>query len=74
MVYSIHSYSSHVHDLKKLQRRQIIQSECEREAVQILVIICDVLLDSLCGLVVTVLGYRSRGPGSILGTTRFSEK
>jgi hypothetical protein len=23
-----------------------------------------------CGLVVRVLGYRSRGPGSILGTTR----
>jgi hypothetical protein len=28
------------------------------------------LLDRLCGLVVTVLGYRSRGPGSIPGTTR----
>jgi hypothetical protein len=28
----------------------------------------------LCGLVVRVLGYRSRGPGSILGATRFSEK
>jgi hypothetical protein len=26
-------------------------------------------LDRLCGLVVRVLGYRSRGPGSILGTT-----
>jgi hypothetical protein len=26
------------------------------------------------GLVVRVLGYRSRGPGSIPGTTRFSEK
>jgi hypothetical protein len=24
----------------------------------------------LCGLVVRVLGYRSGGPGSILGTTR----
>jgi hypothetical protein len=30
--------------------------------------------DRLCGLVVRVPGYRSRGPGSILGTTRFSEK
>jgi hypothetical protein len=30
--------------------------------------ICDV--DLLCGLVVKVLGYRSGGPGSILGTTR----
>jgi hypothetical protein len=30
--------------------------------------------DRLCGLVVRVPGYRSRGPGSILCTTRFSEK
>jgi hypothetical protein len=28
----------------------------------------------LCGLVVRVPGYRSRGPGAILGATRFSEK
>jgi hypothetical protein len=28
--------------------------------------------DHLCGLVVRVLGYRSGGPGSIPGTTRFS--
>jgi hypothetical protein len=32
------------------------------------------LWDSLCGLVVRVSGYRSRGLGSIPGTTRFSEK
>jgi hypothetical protein len=32
------------------------------------------LMDRLCGLVVIVLGYRSGGPGSIPGTTRFSEK
>jgi hypothetical protein len=30
--------------------------------------------DHLCGLVVRVLGYRSGGPGSIPGTTRFSGK
>jgi hypothetical protein len=30
--------------------------------------------DRLCGLVVRVLGYRSEGPGSIPGTTRFSEE
>jgi hypothetical protein len=30
--------------------------------------------DRLCGLVVRVPGYRSRGPGSIPRTTRFSEK
>jgi hypothetical protein len=29
-------------------------------------------IDCLCGLVVRVLGYRSVGPGSIPGTTRFS--
>jgi hypothetical protein len=28
--------------------------------------------ERLCGLVVRVLGYRSGGPGSIPGTTRFS--
>jgi hypothetical protein len=30
--------------------------------------------DCLCGLVVRVPGYRSRGPGSIPGATRFFEK
>jgi hypothetical protein len=30
--------------------------------------------DRLCGLVVRVSVYRSRGPASILGGTRFSEK
>jgi hypothetical protein len=30
--------------------------------------------DRLCGLVVRVPDYRSTGPGSILGATRFSEK
>jgi hypothetical protein len=29
-------------------------------------------MDRLCGLVVRVLGYRSGGPVSIPGTTRFS--
>jgi hypothetical protein len=32
------------------------------------------IIDRLCGLVVRVLGYRFGGPGSIPGTTRFSEK
>jgi hypothetical protein len=30
----------------------------------------NVYVDSLCGLVVRVLGYRSGGPGSIPGTTK----
>jgi hypothetical protein len=33
-----------------------------------------VCVDCLCGLVVRVPGCRSRGPGSILGATRISEK
>jgi hypothetical protein len=32
------------------------------------------IIDCLCGLVVRVLGYRSGGPCSIPGTTRFSDK
>jgi hypothetical protein len=30
--------------------------------------------DRLCGLMVRVPGYSSRGPGSIPGAARFSEK
>jgi hypothetical protein len=33
---------------------------------------CDPISDRLCGLVVRVLDYRSGGPVSIPGTTRFS--
>jgi hypothetical protein len=33
-----------------------------------------IYFDRLCGLVVRVLGYRFGGPGSIPGTTRFSDK
>jgi hypothetical protein len=37
--------------------------------------ICELFLkDLLCGLVVRVPGYRSRGLGSILVATRFSDK
>jgi hypothetical protein len=35
---------------------------------------CDTIHDRLFGLVVRVLDYRSGGPGSIPGTTRFSGK
>jgi hypothetical protein len=31
-------------------------------------------LDRLCGVVVRVSGYRSRGPGSIPCATKFSDK
>jgi hypothetical protein len=37
-------------------------------------VVTPVTVDCLCGLVARVPGYRSRGPGSILGATRFSEK
>jgi hypothetical protein len=33
-----------------------------------------IVYDCLCGIVVRVVGYRFRGPGSIPGATRFSEK
>jgi hypothetical protein len=33
-----------------------------------------IFIDRLCGLVVRVPGYRSRGPGSVPGTARFTEK
>jgi hypothetical protein len=34
----------------------------------------DMLCNHLCGLVIRVLGYTSRGPGSISGATKFPEK
>jgi hypothetical protein len=37
------------------------------------VTVCD-YHDRLCSLVVRVPGYRSKGPGSISGATRFSDK
>jgi hypothetical protein len=43
--------------------RQSCKSPCAYD-------VCFVYRDRLCGLVVRVLGYRSRGPGSIPGTTR----
>jgi hypothetical protein len=33
-----------------------------------------IMNDRFCGLVVKVSDYRSRGPGSIYGTTSFSER
>jgi hypothetical protein len=48
----------------------------ERYMFQISAIISDLAccIDRLCGLVVRVPGYRSRGPGSIPGATGSSEK
>jgi hypothetical protein len=41
------------------------------ERVTVIIQKVKVSLDRLCGLVVEVPGYRSRGPGSISGATRF---
>jgi hypothetical protein len=43
-----------------------IVNSCEREYY----LWVNITRDRLCRLVVRVLGYRSGGPGSILGTTR----
>jgi hypothetical protein len=45
----------------------------DKQFMLVLVVIwCD--MDCLCGILVRVPGYRSRGPSSILGTTRLSVK
>jgi hypothetical protein len=42
--------------------------------VVVIVIIIVIIIVRSCGVVVRVIGYRSRGPDSISGATRFSEK
>jgi hypothetical protein len=42
----------------------------EKYEKKIRISVCFQRGDRLCGLVVSVLGYRSGGPGSIPGTTR----
>jgi hypothetical protein len=51
-----------------VQNQKTLTVEKENVINQAYIII--VIIDCLCGLVVRVLGYRSRGPGSIPGTTR----
>jgi hypothetical protein len=46
----------------------------KKHIIIIIIIIINVIVDRRCGLVVRVPGYRSRGPGSIPGATRFCEK
>jgi hypothetical protein len=55
---------------KVVSPTQLPRSTPQKHDFLLLVLISD----RLCGLVVRVLGYRSRGPGSIPGTTRFSEQ
>jgi hypothetical protein len=54
------------------------KGKIERKGVQKLLGFCffniDVQLDHLCGPVVRVPGYRSKGPDLIPGATRFVEK
>jgi hypothetical protein len=40
----------------------------------IIIVVVVVVIDHLCGAVVRVPGYFSRGPGLIPGATRISEK
>jgi hypothetical protein len=47
-------------------------NECDKDYLTLIFLIS--YCNSLCGVVVRVPGYRSRGPGSIPGATRFSEK
>jgi hypothetical protein len=51
-------------------------SKWSKEGVIVLTLIKEIMkkVDCLCGLVVRVPGYRFRGPDSILGAIRFSEK
>jgi hypothetical protein len=45
-----------------------------RQGLIIIIMIIIIIIIHLCGLVVRVPGYRYRGPSSIPGATRFSEK
>jgi hypothetical protein len=53
-------------------RTEMWYVSCEERTILIYVMYKKV--DRQCSLVVRVPGYRSRGQGSILGATRFSEK
>jgi hypothetical protein len=65
--------------LCRFKRQSLLPSTATRTVgmyITVLFFLSPVMLsyDRLCGLVVRVPGYRSRGPGSIPDTTRFSEK
>jgi hypothetical protein len=66
LLYCIYKYTIAIDWYCQLQ----IFSVQSVEAIAIL----EPMFDRLCGLVVKVPGYRSTGPGSILGAIRFSEK
>jgi hypothetical protein len=56
---------------KEFWRYQYNDLLCQNKIqIYFLFVILLALIDRLCGLVVRVLGYRSRGPGSIPGSTR----
>jgi hypothetical protein len=58
------------------KRRNILlpSSGSKNQRIKPLIGACSKLCERLCGLVVRVPGYRSRGPGSIPGPSRFFEK
>jgi hypothetical protein len=57
----------------KTQTRNVTK-KCRPNSFINIIIIIIAMKDRLFGLVVRVPGYRSRGPGSIPGTTRLSVK
>jgi hypothetical protein len=60
--------------LSKINRLvYIMETRCLLREVSVL-FVCVIYNDRLCGLVIIVPGYRSRGPGSNLGATRFPEQ
>jgi hypothetical protein len=58
-----------------MQRSDGIGFDCSVVVVVIIIIIIIIIIImDFCGVVIRVPGYRSRGPGSIPGVTRFSGK
>jgi hypothetical protein len=58
--------------LKRVFVEKTIYANSRVDQSLLVFILVVILPDRLCGLVVRVLGYRSGGPASIPGTTRFS--
>jgi hypothetical protein len=67
--------SSHEENLKKEGKDLLLHdANCLLTTAHLFLTRQQTMSDRLCGLVVRVPGYGSRGTGSISGTTRFIEK
>jgi hypothetical protein len=60
--------------LGRYATKRKVPGSSHEEAIDFFLIYLILPADPLCGLVVRVPGYRSRGHGSIPGSARFSEK